>query len=90
METNKRGGGTGVSQNKQLLTEKDKEVASHRMEKETVAGAQKQVCTAATQPWLQQQLSFTVCSDDTHNTGHRIIRFIYRTVGQEKKDCRLT
>lgn len=48
METNKRGGGTGVSQNKQLLTEeKDKEVASHRMEKETVAGAQKQMCTAA-------------------------------------------
>ena len=47
METNKRGGGTGFSQNKQLLTEKDKEVASHRMEKETVAGAQKQMCTPA-------------------------------------------
>lgn len=63
----------GVSQNKQPLTEKDKEVASHLIENETVAGAQKQMCTAAIQPWLQEQISFIVCSDDTHNTCHRII-----------------
>lgn len=55
----------GVSQNKQPLTEKDKEVASHLIENETIAEAQKQMCTAAIQPWLQEQISFIVCSDDT-------------------------
>lgn len=79
----------GVSENKQPLTEKDKEVASHLIENETVARAQKQMCTSAIQPWLQEQLPFIVCSDDTHNTCHRIIGFIYKTIGQEKEDCRL-